>query len=245
MEMRRRVFRDTALFSYVALILTLGAGLILWGWVRADASAAPFSLAVFGFWFVMSLAAECFWLETPTGAGMVSMSLAVNMATFFTLPFEQVLMVGAFSVALSDVLIHRRGGLRACFNGAQTAISMAASLGVFQLLGGPSYPTGSQVFLQHPLPVLTAPVIFFVVNTFLVAAVISLYSDLPLWRVWRENYGFSYQFLSSGTLFLLGVSLVIATESIGWVSGLLYLLLFYFVRDGYRRFVRDRARKPA
>jgi len=198
------------------------------------------------YWFVLSLAAECFWLETPTRAGMISMSLAVNMATVFVLPPHLVITIGVLSVGISDLLVHRRGFLRAGFNASQTTISLAASIAVVHLLAGPNPPPGCRIFLEAPLAVLAAPVAFVLVNTLAVAGVISLQSSRPFWRTWRENYGHGYHFLSCGTQFLLGVSLAFAAQAIGFVSGLFSLLLFFFVRDAYSRFAREKAeRAPA
>ena len=88
--------------------------------------------------------------------------------------------------------------------------------------------------------------IFFGVNTGLVAGVISLHGRIPYLRAWRENFGFGYNLLSSAVLAIMGMTLVMASESIGYTSGLLYLLFLFFVRDAYRRFARDRAtRMPA
>jgi hypothetical protein len=88
--------------------------------------------------------------------------------------------------------------------------------------------------------VVSGPVLFFLLNTGLVAGVIALSTGEGFARVWKKNYGFKYQFLSSGTLSLLGLVLVLAVESIDYISGMLFLLFFFFVRDGYHRYVRSR-----
>jgi hypothetical protein len=161
--------------------------------------ATAVSDGVFPFWLVLFLASECFWLETPTRAGMDSMSLAVNFASLYVLPWHLVLTVGAFSVCSADLVLHRRGGLRATFNAAQTVISLAAA-----------------------------------------AWVIALHRGQDLLTAWRRNFGFGFHYLSSAVLLLIGVTFVVSLQAVGYISGLLYLLLFFFVRDAYHCRSRER-----
>lgn len=227
-----------SLILYAAAVLGSGLLLLIHGWLATDITE-PLPAGLLGFWLVLSLASECFWLETPTGKGMVSTGLAINMAMLFVLSRPHVLAVGALSVGLSDLLLHRRGVLKASFNAAQTVIALAASLAVMRLLGYQSPQTGMP-FLETPWPTLSAPITFFVVNTVLVSMAISLDTRTSLWETWTLNYGFGYQVLSSGVLFLLGLTLVVTYNYVGYICGLCYLLFFYFVRDAYHRYVRER-----
>lgn len=238
MSERNQVKLRAVTAAYVLLVVASGAAVTGGTWLAGRPSTPA---ALVGFWFFLSLAAECFWLETPTGAGMVSMALAANLATLFVLPPPYVLAIGAISVLLSDLVLHRRGLVRAAFNAMQTALSLAVSLAAIHLLTHGKAPLGSQLFLHAPLAALAAPTAFFFTNTFLVSGVISLDSRRPFWRVWRENFGFGYQILSTAALFLLGVTIVIGSDSIGYLSGLLCLLLFYLIRDAYRRYNREQA----
>ncbi len=233
----------TAARLYVASVLVLGTGLLVGAWSKSGLTGAMVPLSALGFWAFFSLAAESFWLETSTRAGMVSMALTVNVASLFLLPPHFVLAVGALSVGLSDLLLHRRGGLKAGFNAAQTVISLAASLAAIRLLGGQFEPKGLLFLLQRPQAVVAAPCVFFAVNTLLVSGIVSLSRGLPFWKAWRENFGFGYHFLSSGILSLLGLLLVVSFDGLGYIAGLLFLLLFFFIRDSYRRYLRERARR--
>jgi hypothetical protein len=168
------------------------------------------------------------------------MSLAANFATLFVLPPPQVLFVGALSVGLADRLLRRRGWIRALFNASQTTISLAASLTVIRLLGGPANPMGGQTFLAHPWATLTTAPTFFLVNTFLVTGAISLHGHLPFWKTWRKNYGFSYHFFSVVILFIMGIGLVVVSGALGYVARLLSVLLLVLLRNHYRQHVRKR-----
>ncbi len=238
-----RAIERAALPVYVGLVLVSGVTLLLWTWTRYGGSGLT-SLD-FAFWLVLSLAAECFWLQTPNGSGMLSMSLAVNFASFFVLPAPLVLAAGALSVGFTDLILHRRGPLRACFNAAQTVISMAAALATMRLLGGSEAIRGGAFLLRHPAASLAGPAVFLAVNTIAVAGVLSIAGRKPFGSTWRENFGFGYHFLSCAGLLLVGLSLVVATESVGYIAGLLDLFLLWLVRDAYNRYVRERARKLA
>lgn len=227
------------LIAYVAIVLGLGGAALLRAWSRADASPwLPLSGAAF--WFFLSLAAEAFWLETPSRRGMVSMSPAVNLATLFILPAHLVLTIGAASVVVADLLLHRRGWLRAAFNGTQTLLALFACLLWIRLFTGLGEPDGARSFLLHPLLALIVPATYFVLNTGSVAGAISLHGRISFWEAWKRNYGHVYQALSSTVLSVLGLGLVVAVERVGYVSGLLSVLFFLFIRDAYQRYVRAR-----
>jgi hypothetical protein len=217
-----------------------GAALILAHAWTGGAPVQPVSLNLLAFWVVLSLAAECFWLETPTGKGMVSTALAINLAMLFVLPRPYVLAIGALTVGASDLLVHQRKPLKASFNAAQTTIALAVCFEVARLLGMPVVHTNMDSLLHHPGATLAVPVTFFVINTFVVAGAISLDTRRTFWSTWKANYGFGYQVLSCGVLFLLGLTFVEAYDRLGYIVGLFYLVFFYFVRDSYHRYVRER-----
>jgi hypothetical protein len=230
------------LLAYVATMVLLAGTVLAVAWGGAAGEATAERTGLFAFWLVLSLASECFWLETPTRAGMVSMSLAVNFASLYALPWHLVLTIGAFSVCASDLLLHRRGGLRATFNAAQTVVALAAATWTLRLLGGHGSGAGSDLFLRAPAAALAAPAVFVVANTFAVAGAIALQHGQGLWTAWRENYGFAFHYLSSAVLLLLGITLVLSLETVGYISGLLYLVFFFFVRDAYLRRAREQGK---
>ena len=234
--------RNRQLAAYVAATVLAAGAILAAAWNGAAGDATAERTGVFAFWLVLSLASECFWLETPTRAGMVSMSLAVNFASLYVLPWHLVLTIGALSVCAADLLLHRRGGVRATFNAAQTVLSLAAAVWTLRLLGGREIGTGSGLFLREPIATLTAPAVFVVVNTFTVAGAIALQRGQTLWTAWRDNYGFAFHYLSSAVLLVIGLTLVLSLETVGYISGLLYLVFFFFVRDAYLRRARERGR---
>jgi hypothetical protein len=234
---------NPAVLAYVSIVILLA--LVTMAWLCRGSDARPGSpLLPLAFWAVFTLAAELFWLVTPTGNGMVSMSLAVNIATLYVLPPHLSVPVAATATLVADLVIHRRGPLKASFNSAQTALTVAACSLVIRALGGNPVGAGADYLLREPLAVLAGPVLFFLLNTGLVAGVIGLHTRTGVARAWKQNYCFGYQFLSSGTLSLLGLVLVATVDTLGYIAGMLYLMFFFFVRDAYQRYVRSRQAAP-
>jgi hypothetical protein len=226
--------------TYVTVVLALGLGLLLAAWLggRFHLGAAP-SPEMLAFWLVFSLAAEGFWLPSPGRRSMVSMSLCANIAVLFVLPVPYALTVAALSVGISDLLLHRRGIVRAAFNSAQTTIALAAAVGAMSFLRGASTPAGSQILLLYPLASLVPLVVFPAVNVVLVSGIVALEKNQRFWTAWRENYGFWYHYLSCAMLFFLGLGLVIAIESVGYICGLVSLLILLCIKETYRFYTRE------
>jgi hypothetical protein len=229
---------------YVAIVHLITLATMAWLW-RAEAAGHGIPLAPLSFWLVFTLASELFWLETPSGGGMVSMSLAVNIATLYLLPPFWAAAVVATATLIADLVIHRRGGLKAFFNASQTALTIAGCTTLTRALGGDPTVAPATYLVREPLAVIVGPVLFFFLNTGIVSGVIGLSSGVPFFRAWRQNYGYGYQVLSSGTLSLLGLVLVVSVGSIGYISGLLYLVFFFFVRDAYHRYVQSRRERQS
>lgn len=240
MKTRRAFF-----VAYVTTVIAAGVALLSATWLPSGFPIMTQGFDRFAFWLFLSLAAECFWMDTSSREGMISMSLAVNVATLFILPLPQVLMIAAISVTTSDLLFHRRDCVRAYFNGGQTMLAMWTALLSMRAISGVDLASGRSFILEHPVGTLVGVAVFFFVNTGLVAGVISLNGGIRFVRAWRENFGFGYNLYSSAVLSLLGLTLVLASESIGYVVGVVYLVFLLFVRDAYHRFARSRASRMA
>lgn len=223
---------------YVALVLVLAA-LAIWGAAHLEIGAPELSGRAVLFWFLLTLAAEAFWFETPSARGMVSMSSAISLATLFILPPFLCLGIVAGAVLISDRLLHRRPLVRSAFNAGQTVISLSAAALVFRGFAGFEAPPGSAAILHHPLAVWASPLAFYLVNTFLVSIAVGLHARGSVLRAWSENYGNSWFFLASSVLFVLAVSLVCCVEALGLWSAALVILLLGLVKEGTMRLALD------
>lgn len=233
MEPTKSTKAPAALSLYVVSVAGAAAGLLVVLWTNADLSAvSPVALA---FWLFLTLAAEIFWLPAPGSRGMISMSMAANIAVLFVLPRPHALAVAALAVVFSDVLLHKRGLTRALFNASQTTLALAAASFFMSLFNAAASPGGSQIFLLNPLATLIPLPIFLIVNTGLVSGALALEGRTNLWTIWRNNYGTSQQFLSSGLLFCMGLALVVGVESVGYVGGMVALPFLFLQKDVYQR----------
>jgi hypothetical protein len=225
---------------YVVLVVGVAAGLLVKLWTDSDLpTVPPIALA---FWFFLTLAAEIFWLPAPGSRGMISMSMAANIAVLFVLPRPHALAVAALGVAFSDLLLHKRGLTRALFNAAQTTLALAAASFSMSLLSAPASPMGSQTFLLLPLATLAPLPVFVLLNTGLVSTALSLEGGAGPWTTWKQNYATPFQLTSSGLLFSMGLALVVGVESVGYVGGLAALPFLFLLKDAHHHHIRNRAR---
>jgi hypothetical protein len=197
------------------------------------------------FWFFLSLAAETFWLPALGRRGMISMSMAANMAVLFILPRMQALSIVFASVMLADLLLHKRGAVRASFNGAQSSFSLALAGLAFDYFSKSPGTMGSQLFLLTPFAVAVTLAVFAIPNSMLVSGAIALEARRPFWSTWRENYGNANHLVSCAVLFFLGLGLVLAVESVGFISGFVALLFIFVIRNAYRHQLRMRRARAA
>ncbi|MBV8818014.1 MAG: HD domain-containing protein, partial [Acidobacteriaceae bacterium] len=92
--------------------------------------------------------------------------------------------------------------------------------------------------LETPLALLLSGTVFFAMNTFSVAAVVSLTEGASLLKIWRTNYFWSFPYYLIAAA-LAGVVDII-NRSIGWQTGLLVVPVAYL---GYRSYAMYLARQ--
>ncbi len=192
-------------------------------------------------WLLATVLAELFWLPTVTGRATSSMASTVNYAALFILGPERALWVVAPAAAIATVLIQRRSLLRGLYNLAQMTVTVAAA-GWFEVQagGGPAH----LVDFSDPaalVPFLNAGVVYFVVNTSLVAAVVALWDGTPVLKVWRENYGYADDLLTSLALFLLSPLMVLSYLAVGPWGIALLLVPMLLVRNAAKRYIELQA----
>jgi diguanylate cyclase (GGDEF)-like protein len=148
------------------------------------------------------------------------------------------LIAGGIEAALAGLLLaslvadlaRRKPANKIAFNMAQYAISTAAAGLVLGVLANLPHP-GEYHFMPADLPaIMAAALVFFIVNTSLVAAVIALVEGVGIWR-YLVNDWFSQ---ASTTGLMLGLSPIVvlsADHSLALVT-LLFLPLFAIHRGG-------------
>lgn len=170
---------------------------------------------VFWAWFVSCLAGEVLWIRTPTRNGTISMALALDMAALIALHPSQALAIIASSAFLASLYPHRRPLKRALFNAAQSTLAAGAALLVVQLLT----PVDSAVAILDQYTnwpgLFAGGLAFFVVNSSLVAAAISLDTNHSIWTTWRDNFGYTFELATTAAQISLAGFLIIAYQQMG------------------------------
>jgi membrane glycosyltransferase len=147
--------------------------------------------------------------------------------------------VTAMAGLLADFMFRRREWYRALFNFGMCSVTVYAASAVFHKTGGTS--TGIDALLSplNALPLLLSGATYFFANTILVAGVAALHRNLSVYRVWRESFAFSYEFVGAVVLKLLGYLFAILFLTWGYMSAFLAVIVTYFIRDAYIRYVTD------
>jgi signal transduction histidine kinase/CheY-like chemotaxis protein len=129
----------------------------------------------------------------------LSVSYAADLMALLLLGPEQATIIAvAGVVAQCTIHVKRPYPLyRTVFSASGEALTMTVTGLVYRTLGG---TTGSLEFLTLAKPLVGAIGTYFCVNTGLVATVIGLSTDRPVWRVWRDD------FLWSGASFMVAAS---------------------------------------
>ena len=221
------------LTAYIAMVVGAG-GAALWSLGAPDPTIG--ALALF-FWFLANLLGEVLWLPAPKGHGYLSMANAANFATLVLLPASPAVAVTAAAGFVADLVFRRRKWYQALFNFGMCAVTVAASSAAFHKTGGMGTSLELLVSPLNAVPLLAAAVVYFFVNTSLVAGVVALRTSQPPWRVWRTSFAFPYEMVGAVVLNLLGYLFAILFLTWGYMSAFLAVIATYFIRDAYMRYV--------
>jgi len=180
-------------------------------------------------WILVSLLAESLWLSTITGKAMESMASTVDLSLLVLLGYRPAVWIVAIAFAIANVIFSRRSWYKTLFNAGQNVLALSAGGLVYQSLGG--VPLAGQggapvetFSVSLILPWVAASIVYFFVNTMLVAGAVALSTRRRLLRTWREEYIYYNSLISSAALFFLSPLVVVSYMAIGY-----YGLIFLFV----------------
>lgn len=232
---------------YIAIIAALAAGLLIAGCLRVP----HWHWGELLLWTAACGLAEFLWLQTISGQGTVSMASTFNLAVVFLFGWESSLWITAISTLVANVAVQRKEWYKAAFNVSQSIVTMAAAGLVFAACGGhPLLPPGGITSVTRVaefatrfndirlfLPFLACGFVYQLVNTFLVSGVIGLASERPVLLVWRQNYGYVTEIVSS--LALLALSpLVVLAYGVSNLAGLvLFFVPLFLIKEASQRYI--------
>ncbi len=229
--------RQPAVYAFIAAVMLVA---VLVGFLHRTAIADPGAFRTLLAWLVATVLAEIFWLPTITGRATSSMASSVNFAALFVLGPPGATWVAAIAAGLASLVIQRRSVLRALYNLSQTAITMAVAGFLDVTLGGG--PVTVEEF-RDPASLIhffAAGLGYIVVNTGLVATVVALWEGQPVFKVWRENYGFADDLLTSLALFLEPAHRALLL-TLGPIGITLFFVPMLLIRNSAVRYVELRA----
>jgi diguanylate cyclase (GGDEF)-like protein/putative nucleotidyltransferase with HDIG domain len=170
-----------------------------------------------------------------------------NVSIAFAFVFAILILFGTPGAAvaggtagLAASLLRRRARPplhRVLFNGAELLLSATTAGIVFRLAGGTPGPLDPA---RAWFPLLLATIAFFLVNTWLVAAAVSLTEGIPLLHNWKTNFLWTGPAYLSGTF--LAATLILGMQTFGPGALALSLPLLYILYFSLRVYM-DKVRQ--
>ncbi len=199
------------------------------------ASAPDWPSRAVWFWMIACTLSERLWVRLPFGRATLSMSSCFNLAALLVLPRGEAMFVVAVSVAIAERAFMRKPATRVVFNGAQTALAVAAGSLAFTLSGGTPERLGTMIAAFAWWPFLAAGLAYSIVNTGAVSVAVALSEGTSPWRAWRENFWSGFELVARGALLSLGILVAIDYMLVGPAGTILAALSLILAHRSYAR----------
>jgi signal transduction histidine kinase len=204
---------------YIGLVLALGAaalarGLHLW---------VPHDLSRFFCYLVLAIPASCLKVTLPKITGTMSVLFIFLLAGIVELGLPETLMIGTICVIVQSFWRSRLRvrAIHVLFSVATLAFTISATYHTYRAIP----------FHSNAFRLAIAATVYFVVNTFPLAVVISLTEGKSFRQVWKGCYFWCFPY------YLVGAAIVsvftFANRLIDWQAGILILPVVYLVYRSY------------
>ena len=215
--------------AYIALVIAVGAaalgrGLSLWNPQDQD-------LPRFLCYLVLALPASCLKVSVPGVTGTMSVLFLFLLAGIVELGLPQTLVIAATG-ALIQSYWHPRVRPRAVQVAFSVAVLAFATTSAHFVYRSPWLAVS---IIQAPIRLALAATVFFLTDTFPVAAVIALTEGKSLRQVWSGCYFWSFPYYLVGAAIVGVVSF--ANRMLDWQAGLLILPVMYVIYRSYHRYL--------
>jgi diguanylate cyclase (GGDEF)-like protein/PAS domain S-box-containing protein len=223
---------------FVACIIAAGASvLVFWGPRQVP------SPALFAALLAASALASSLRLRVPLGVSSsnLSVSYSVDFAALLLIGTELTMLVAGISAWLQSAFGHdhrRNPAYRTIFNASALVLTVRAAGLTFEYMGG--QPGVLDLSLRGiAKPVVASALVYYLVNTSIVATAVALANRKPVWSIWHSN------FLWTAPSYYVGAGAAVAA-AILWKTQQWWLLPFaiapvYLTFRSYRMYV-DRLR---
>ena len=223
---------NVRMWAYVSAVILAGACAIALSLARADFSR-PLLLLTF---LALSSLSSAIKLPLPLERGSSSLSLcyAIDVASLlFMGPYAATLVVAVSAWSQCTFRMRERNPLhRTLFSMAALSLTMQVAGQLFTALGS------GQDSISHGLvlPLGAAALLYFVLNTALVATAIAFSTGQPIARVWQDNFLWSAPSYFIGAATAALVKLTFQEQTYPWWVVLILIPAFLTYRS-YRLFI--------
>ncbi|MFN8586967.1 MAG: ATP-binding protein [Candidatus Eisenbacteria bacterium] len=199
-------------------------------------------------WLVICLVSETMWSTTLTGDSTWSLSSTAGLCVLVLWGPAVGMWVTSVSTVVADLFVVRKPGIRAWFNGGQTAITALCAGLAFELLGGRNaLPVNAGTPVLHRdaaaslvLPFVGLVVTYFVVNRSLVTVAVAWSSGRTWLRAMREDWLHFGRLEMDGAAYLLVPLMVISYVAIGYPGVLLFYAPLFMLHQSGQRYIQLR-----
>ena len=204
-------------------------------------------------WTVIAFLCETLWFSSLSGQGMISVASTANLVTLMLWGPGAAVWITAASTLAASRFLQRRPWVRAAFNAAQMAATMATAGAVMSVLGWPANGVESvdhAAALSGRLPVLALGfagmvATYMLVNRVLVSIAVAWSTDRAVDRVLREDWFYRERLYDDLALFLLSPIMMISYTGVGYLGVMLFYAPLRLVHESHKRYVALRLAQKA
>ncbi len=221
--------------AYVLVVLLGGLGFL--AWVSADLGTLdwhPRSLGNLILWSGMIAAAAMSPIPLPRGGATVTVTSALDFAAILIFGPAVACWFGVVSDLLTNVAVKRNPLYKVAFNLGQIVLSIGGAGFVYQLLGGRIGPA-FELDRTQILPLMAAPITYFLLNTAFISVAIGLKEQISAFRIWQTN--FQWEILHVLFFLPFGILLALVHLRIGPVGVALFLIPLFLARFSFKLWI--------
>jgi len=179
----------------------------------------------------IALTASILKVSVPGVTGTISVNFLFVLVGIVELSVSETLVIGCMATLIQCVwrTKSRPSIMQVLFNVANVAIAISLADGVYHA------PVLRQMRVSEPLLLALVSCVYFVSNTFPVAAIIALTETKSSRNIWRDCYfwTFPYYMIGAGVAEILHI----ANEHVGWQISIFVLPLVYVIFRSYRQYL--------
>ncbi|MCK4309253.1 MAG: HD domain-containing protein [Candidatus Atribacteria bacterium] len=186
------------------------------------------------FFLAISIFAEFIPVDLPM-AGSITIGFPVDFVIILVYGPALAMLISAISAIISEVLEKKTSWYKIIFNASQYALSVGVAGFTYQYIGG---VVGFQNFFKFALPAALCALTYCVINSILVAMVISLSRETRITTVWRLNMKEMIpSYLAEAPM---GFLMAIVYVEVGIIGILLFFLPLLLARRSFELYTKMR-----